>query len=503
MKIPENRSAGILMHITSLPGRWGIGDLGPSAYEFAERLVSCGVRYWQMLPLGPTGYGNSPYSGRSTFAGNELLISPELLMKDGFLSPEDLKDVPAFPADHVDFNGVRTWKMPLLRKAAVNALKSADFRKRLREFREANSYWLDDYAVYMILYTRYNDARWYSVWDRKEGAHDAEVCRRILEEKREDADIWQALQLIFDTQCRALRSYCNSRGLLTIGDIPIFVGMDSADAWSKPELFRRGPSGAFSEVSGVPPDNFSADGQLWGTPVYDWDYHTKTGFSWWISRVRRCLELNNVLRIDHFKGFDAYYAIPAGATNAVSGTWTPVPGKRFFKVLRETLGEVPIIAEDLGNMTRTMEELRLENGFPGMKLAQFGFEFDEDGSFDKTDDFLPANYDRMFVAYTGTHDNDTTRGWFNSLQEEQKASVLSYLGCDEATVVDTLVDAVMTSRADLAVIPMQDILGLDGWARMNYPSTCNGVNWTWRMEEGAFSADRMEFFRNLVRKSNR
>ncbi len=503
MRILENRGAGILMHITSLPGRFGIGDMGPSAYAFADSLVSAGARYWQMLPLGPTGYGNSPYSGRSTFAGNELLISPELLVRDGFLSPEDLSDVPPFPAARVDFNAVRSWKMPLLRKAAANALASAGFRDRLADFRAANSLWLDDYTVYMILCSRYDDGRWYSVWNKAEGSHDRELCGRILSEESQEAGIWQALQLIFDRQCRALLSYCNSKGLLTIGDIPIFVGMDSADAWSHPELFRRGPSGAFSEVSGVPPDNFSADGQLWGTPVYDWAYHEKTGFGWWIDRVRRCLDLNNVLRIDHFKGFDAYYAIPATARTAALGTWTPVPGKHFFRVLRQTLGELPIIAEDLGNMTRSMEELRLENGFPGMKIAQFGFEFDEDGTFDTTDDFLPANYDRMYVAYTGTHDNDTTRGWFDSLDGKQKESVLSYLDCTEADVVDTLVEAVMMSRADLAVIPMQDLLGLGGWARMNYPSTCNDVNWTWRMEEGAFTPGRMDFFRNLVTRSGR
>lgn len=499
----SRRSAGILMHITSLPGRWGIGDLGPEAYAFADSVAKTGARYWQMLPLCPTGYGNSPYSGVSTFAGNELLISPDLLVKDGLLDRSDIGEVPSFPETHVDYSAVQKWKLPILRKAAVAALSDSGFRKRLDGFRNENSFWIEDYAVFRTLEQRYNDARWHSIWPKNEGMHDPKAIAQVLREQHDQVGIWQALQLIFNDQCMALKRHCASKGILTIGDIPIFVGMDSADAWARPELFKRDAQGHFSSVSGVPPDVFSATGQLWGTPVYDWQYHQKTGFKWWTERIRRCLKLNDVLRIDHFRGFDAYYDIPAGSETAEHGTWTHVPGKEFFNVLRRNLGELAIIAEDLGNVNQDVIDLRKSNGFPGMKIAQFGFHFLEDGSFDDPERFLPEHYEQSFVAYTGTHDNDTTRGWFNSLDDVQRKSVLSYLGTDEENVVSALVKLIMDSCACMTVIQMQDILGLDGWARMNYPSTCNDTNWSWRMKASEFTEERIGWFRNLIVTASR
>ncbi len=498
-----SRSSGILLHVTSLPCEYGIGDFGPKAYELIDRLSSCSVHYWQMLPLGPTGYGNSPYAPRSTFAGNELLISPELLARDGLLLASELADHPSFPESKVDFSEVTKWKIPLLKRAARRALSDEAFRKALREFRAANSLWLPDYALFMVLYSKYNDARWQTVWDRREGFRDKETLSRLVEEERSEIEEWEALQCIFDVQCKGLGSYARSKEVWTIGDIPIFVGEDSADAWSHPELFKRDDAGFFSKVSGVPPDNFSATGQLWGTPVYDWSFLESTGFDWWISRVRRSLELNDVLRIDHFRGFDAYYEIPAGAKTAEHGTWVPAPGDRLFKTLRERLGRLPIIAEDLGFITESVIRLRISNGFPGMKIAQSGFVFDEAGDFDRSHPFLPSNYGKDFVAYTGTHDNDTTLGWFRSLGEKERASVLSYLKTGESRVVASLVKAVMASDAALAVIPMQDLLGLDTGARMNYPSTCNDRNWSWRMEDGAFSPAVMRKLSSLVRSTGR
>ena len=498
-----SRSSGILLHITSLPSEYGIGDFGPNAYGFVDSLASCSVRYWQMLPLGPTGYGNSPYSPRSTFAGNELLISPELLEKDGLLTESEISDHPHFPETKVDFTEVTKWKIPLLKKAARRALRDKVFLKALDGFREANSLWLSDYALFMVLYSKYNDARWHTVWNRREGLRDNATISRLMDEKRSEIEEWEALQYIFDVQCKELGAYARSKDVWTIGDIPIFVGEDSADVWSHPELFKRDEAGSFSDVSGVPPDNFSATGQLWGTPVYDWGFHERTGFEWWVSRVRRSLELNDVLRIDHFRGFDACYEIPAGSKTAEHGIWTPAPGVRFFKTLEEQLGRLPIIAEDLGNITESVIRLRTSNGFPGMKIAQFGFVFDEEGDFDRSHSFLPANYGKDYVAYTGTHDNDTTLGWFRSLKEKERASVLSYLKTDEKGIVESLVSAVMNSDAALAVIQMQDLLGLDGSARMNYPSTCNDRNWSWRMKDGDFSTAAIEKLSSLVRSTGR
>ena len=501
------RAGGVLMHITSLPGGYGIGDLGPSAYDFAIKLSQAGFRYWQMLPLGPTGYGNSPYSAQSAFAGNELLVSPDLLLRDGFLTEEEcseakeqLKDC---PSDHVDYNRVRKVKMPLLEKAAVRALSDAGFAEGLKKFSADNSYWLEDYALYCILYAKYSDSRWYGIWDEKEGFRDRATLERIKKENPVKMDICRAIQYFFNTQCLELQSFLHQHGILSIGDIPIFVGMDSADTWSGIEMFRTDGKGHFTDVSGVPPDNFSADGQLWGTPVYDWSYHLKTGFSWWIRRIRRCFELNDIVRIDHFRGLAGYYAIPAGAKTARNGVWTPSPGKELFEAVEKALGKVDIIAEDLGNITADVVRLRKSNGFPGMKIGQFGFDLGKHGKLRLTHEFLPRNYSRNYVAYTGTHDNDTTRGWFDSLDGKLADAVLSYLDTDREGVVKALERNLAESRADTVVFPMQDILELGTEARMNFPSTCNDINWSWRMKENEFTDETVSFFREMMVSTDR
>lgn len=502
MNIEGFRANGILMHITSLPGEFGIGDLGWEAYRFADQLKEAGACYWQMLPLGPTGYGNSPYSARSSFAGNELMISPVLLLEDGYLDATDLLH-PGFNDEKVEFDKVINWKIPLLKKAAKNFLAKDGSCKDFKSFIDKESYWLEDYALFMVLYEKYNDARWYSIWDKNEGFRDPGTIKNIQKEKKEEILIWYALQYFFARQWRNLKEYVNNIGLKTIGDIPIFVGADSADAWANLDLLKHDEAGHYTAVSGVPPDEFSPTGQLWGTPVYNWEKHQEDDFTWWKSRIKKLLELTDVLRIDHFRGFDAYYEIPATAKTAEHGKWKKSPGKQFFKSLRKELGYMPIIAEDLGFMTDSVKKLRDTNGFPGMKIAQFGFSRDKAGEYNPYDDFLPMNYTRNFVAYTGTHDNNTTRGWFDSLSDADKHMVREYLSTDDKEAVWALIKAIMLSNADYAIVPMQDILELGDEARMNYPSTCNDKNWSWRMKKDAFTNYRIKQYAFLVRISGR
>lgn len=496
------------MHISSLPGRYGIGDFGPQAYIFAEKAASAGFKYWQMLPLGPTGYGNSPYSALSAFAGNELLISPDMLVKDGFLTKEEADEAASALKDekpsHVDFQHVKQVKVPLLRKAALRALSNPSFKSKLESFCSKNSYWLDDYSLYHVLTDKYNDSRWYSIWDDKLRIRDKKTLEEKKSQYKDEIEICKVIQFFFDLQIKAFQSYIHERGLLTIGDIPIFVGKDSVDAWSNLKLFKTDGKGHFTDVSGVPPDNFSPDGQLWGTPVYNWAYHLKTDFEWWVLRLKRAFELNDIVRIDHFRGFDAYYEIKAEATTAKDGVWIHAPGFELFDRLRKVFGkDLPIIAEDLGNITESVIRLRKTNRLPGMKIAQFGFELTSRNKIRMSHEFLSKNYTRKFVAYTGTHDNDTTLGWFNSIDDNLKREVLSYLHADEKTLVKALVKNVLESRADTAVIPMQDILEKDGTCRMNYPSTCNDINWSWRMQDGEFTQALIEEYRSLITASGR
>ncbi len=502
MNITGKRSNGILMHITSLPSPYGIGDFGKGAFDFLDSLKKAGVNYWQLLPLGPTGYGNSPYSARSTFAGNELLISPEKLYQNGLLQKEDLEH-PYFRDDKVEFDKVIPWKTNILKKAANAFLKTKAKKSSYLLFKEEEKYWLEDYAIFMVLYEKYNDARWHTVWDRKEGFRDKETLERIKAEKKKEIEIWMALQFIFSEELNSLRSYANKLGIKLIGDIPIFMGADSADAWSHLDLLKTDKNGKFSAQAGVPPDNFSATGQLWGNPVYDWNKNKKENFMWWKERFKRLMRLTDVVRIDHFRAFDAYYEIPAKDKTAEKGKWKKTPGKLFFKEIKREIGEINIIAEDLGFMTEGVIKLRDENGFPGMKIAQFGFTRDFEGYFNTYDDFLPMNYTRNFVAYTGTHDNDTTRSWFDTLSNDDKHMVREYLSTDDKEVVWALIKAVMLSNADYAIFPMQDILELGNEARMNYPSVCDDKNWTWRMKDGAFDAYRIGRYSFLVRISGR
>ena len=357
-------------------------------------------------------------------------------------------------------------------------------------------------GCFMVIYDKYRDARWHSVWSRKEGQRDKETIGAIRKEKKNEIDIYIALQYLFQKELDALKDYMNKAKLLLIGDIPIFAAADSADTWSHPELFKRDEMGNFNVVSGVPPDNFSPFGQLWGNPVYDWKKHEKDDFSWWKERIKRTLELCDIIRIDHFRGFAAYYEIKAGETTAEHGVWRKSPGRRFFSLLKKDFGHLPIIAEDLGWLTEDVKKLRDDFGFPGMKITQDGFTFDRNG-LNPYDDFLPHNFTRNFIAYTGTHDNDTVKGWYERKSDVEKHLIREYLSTPDDEIVWSLIKAIMLSNADTAIIPMQDILELGSEARMNVPATCNSRNWSWRMRKNAFSDYRIGRFAFLSRISGR
>lgn len=497
MEITNARYAGILFHLTSIRTRYGIGDMGKEACRFADKLHRTGATLWQILPLGPTGYGNSPYASRSTFAGNELLIDLESLVSDGWLSPEDIATPPLFDKDHVEFDKVRAYKLPLLKKAAAAFLeKGGKNEKEYRKFRKDNAFWLDGYAVFMTLYDeKYHDARW-MLWSDK---YSPQTLRKYSAE----AETYRVLQYFFLRQWLKLKEYVNSLGIKIIGDIPIFVGADSADTWSNIELFKTDAKGGYSAVSGVPPDNFSATGQRWGNPVYDWKKHEETGFAWWIARIRKQLEFCDIIRIDHFRGFDAYWEVKASCPTAEHGRWVKAPGKAFFRTLEKELGHLPIIAEDLGFMTDSVKALRKNNHLPGMKIFQFGFTSLPDGSLNTYDDFLAHNWDGDFVAYPGTHDNETFLGWYRSQDDLTRHNVREYLASDDNEIVWSMMRVLMQSHAGWAIVPLQDILELGNEARMNTPSTCNEINWSWMVDIDRFDDYRISRFAHLVKISGR
>lgn len=498
------RNAGILLHITSLPSAYGIGDLGPEAYAMADWLAKARINLWQLLPLGPTGYGNSPYAARSTFAGNELMIDLEQLLLQGFLKASDVADHPTFPAQRVDFDAVQRWKLPLLKQAATAFLdQGKDKQACFAEFCSQHSFWLDEYAHFMVLMEQYGDGRWFSHWPKEYATREGEALRQFASDHEMQIMQWKVLQFFFSQQWKAFKHYVNSKNIQLIGDVPIFVAADSADAWSNLHLFKTDEKGHFRAVSGVPPDFFSATGQLWGNPVYDWKVLEQEGYAWWLKRLERLFSLTDILRIDHFRGFDAYYEIPSGEKTAEHGKWVNVDGDAFFKAVRKRFGSVPIIAEDLGIMTESVRRLRDGNDLPGMKIFQFGFTRDKDGMPNYHDDFLPHNWGENFVVYTGTHDNNTTAGWFASLGREDKDIVLSYLGCEEKDLLSSMLRLLMLSHARTAVIPMQDVLGKGEEARMNYPSTCNDRNWSWRMEKHACTDSLAQSLSHLVEISAR
>lgn len=491
------RYSGILLHPTSLPGLHGIGDMGKASKDFIDMLHKLHVTHWQVLPLGPTGYGDSPYAARSAFAGNELLIDLGQLCEAGYLS---LDDEPEFAAHYVDYAHVKAYKFPKLRSAAEQFLAHGTEQELLafNRFCTKESWWLDDYALFQVLCEAFGDSRWFSMWDDDISKHETQAIKKWQTSHDKEIQLWKVLQYFFFTQWDEVKAYAHRKGVSIIGDLPIFVAADSADAWSHRELFKIDAQGNQTAQSGVPPDAFSADGQLWGNPVYNWPVHEADGFSWWIERMRMALRMNDMVRIDHFRGLQAYWEVPIEETTAKRGAWVTAPGEQLLSAMRNALGGLPVIAEDLGVITQEVDELRTSFQLPGMKILQFAFNKNKSGDLDAAHAYLPHNYEYGAVAYTGTHDNNTSRGWFDALDEGHRDMVRRYLQCPDEEVVWQMIRCIMASHAAYAIFPMQDILGLDASARMNTPSTCGAQNWSWRMAANMVHDDLLSRFSSFV-----
>ncbi|HEY4675716.1 MAG TPA: 4-alpha-glucanotransferase [Candidatus Angelobacter sp.] len=503
------RSAGILLHPTSLPGAYGIGELGQEALRFGSYLHDSGIKIWQVLPLNPTGYGDSPYQSLSAFAGNPILISLEALAVEGLLAQEVLQSLPNFPEDRVDFSLVIPWKFSLLRKAATMFFGSAKSEQRsdFEKFVQENRTWLDDYALFMAAKDAHQGKVW-TEWDPALAARDHAALARWSERLSSEIDAYKFWQFVFFRQWKAIQQECERRGIRIMGDIPIYAAHDSADVWAHPEMFWLDEKGNPLKVSGVPPDYFSATGQLWGNPLYRWDVIKKDGYRWWIERLRASLKMFDMVRLDHFRGFEAYWEIPAGEPTAMNGKWVKGPGRELFQVLTGALGPLPIVAENLGVITPEVEAIRKQFGYPGMAILQFAFSTDP-----QAPTFRPHNYEPQLVAYTGGHDNDTMFGWWRSgvaqstrTQADVKKEYVdaqNYFGVTadqlDREVNWIFIREVMKSVANTVLFPMQDVLGLGSEARMNTPGTLGG-NWTWRLSSDSLrEADqcRLKLFTDI------
>ena len=483
------RASGILLHPTSLPGPYGVGDLGPAAYRWLDWLAGSGCELWQVLPLGPTGYGDSPYQCFSAFAGNPFLVSPERLLEEGFLTHDDLLDMPAWDDRKVDFGRLYLWKPALLEKAFRRfSAHPGPVQAEFDSFCAAHAAWLDDYALFMALKESHAGGSW-GDWPaplrmrKKAALAEARVSLAALVAQ------FSFYQFLFFRQWNALRNYAHEKGVQIIGDIPIFVAYDSSDVWAHPDLFFLDQTGQPTVVAGVPPDYFSPTGQLWGNPLYKWEVHKASRYAWWLERIRATLKLVDILRIDHFRGFAGHWEIPAGSPTAEIGRWVPGPGADFFNAVQASLGSLPILAEDLGVITPDVVALRDQFGLPGMKILQFAFSGPDNP-------FLPHCYPQNCAVYTGTHDNDTTRGWYESAPEEEKDFARRYMHVDGGDFAWDLIRTAWDSVGIFALAPMQDLLNLGKEARMNYPSRLGG-NWEWRMTGDALNQNLQERLKEL------
>jgi len=486
----SDRSSGVILHPTSLPGPYGIGDLGPEAHRWVDLLADSGTSLWQILPVGPTGYGDSPYQCFSAFAGNVNIVSPDVLIDEGLI---EACEPPPFPEDRVDYGAVIGWKRSVLSDAFASFAAgrgNPDLVEAFGRFRSEQA-WLDDYALFMALKADHGGGSWQG-WPNELRTRDPGA---LSEARRRHAGASARIrfsQFMFFRQWNALHAHAAERGVRIIGDIPIFVAGDSADVWSRSELFLLDDDRRPTVVAGVPPDYFSETGQLWGNPLYDWDRHAETGYTWWADRLTSTFEITDIARVDHFRGFADYWEIPAGADTAVHGVWRDGPGVVFFDAMRRRLGDLPIIAEDLGDLSDKVPELLEKVGFPGMRVLTFAF------STDEHDAFLPHNYPVRTVAYTGTHDNDTTLGWWNTAPDRERAFAMDYLSIDPADPVLGFLEGIWASRAMYAIAPAQDLLRLDSRARMNTPGTTD-ANWRWRLLPSHLSDGRI---RNQLRALN-
>lgn len=518
------RRSGVLLHPTSFPGTPGIGTLGQNAIYFADWLQMSGQSLWQILPLGPTGYGDSPYASFSTFAGNPILIDLDSLAKRGWADEGDIK-----PPDYikttgnVDYGSVVWWKTPVLFKCAKYFLKHCTEKDRTayEAFKNDNAYWLNSYADFTSI-KGYYDAKakkegvegaasmWNAYWPKDLAAHDDKAVSDWDSKHTENVEEIKAIQFFFASQWSEVKRHANTLGIDVIGDIPIFVAADSSDVWANQKMFQL-KDGVPLQVAGVPPDYFSATGQLWGNPLYDWDAMKKDGYSWWIARIKRCLDLVDCVRIDHFRGFEAYWSVPYGDKTAEKGKWIKGPGIDLFNAIKAKLGSIPVIAEDLGVITEGVKKLRKETGFPGMKVLQFAFDKNEAGKEGMTNAFLPHMFDSSnYVVYTGTHDNDTMQGWLDKADDDEVRLVAEYIRAEKVSKEDArkmansgkltrdMIKLSMASNAVFSVTPMQDILDMDNSCRMNTPST-TGANWAWRMKEGSLTEEKSQWLSFLSR----
>lgn len=485
------RRSGVLMPVSSIPSRYGIGTFSRQAYDFINLLEQAGQTYWQILPLGPTGYGDSPYQSFSTFAGNPYYIDLEALIEKGWLTEEECDQYDfGDNEEYIDYEKIYRSRFKALRTAYENSRikEQEDFQRFCRE----NAYWLDDYALYMAVKNSFGGKSW-SEWDDDIRLRRPEAMKRCREKFADEIGFYQFQQYLFAVQWFALKAYANQKKIQIIGDIPIYVAFDSADTWANPELFQLDEDLIPVAVAGCPPDAFSATGQLWGNPLYRWDYHKETEYAWWMKRIAYCYDLYDVVRIDHFRGFDEYYSIPYGDPTAEFGHWEKGPGYDIFKTMKAKLGNKAVIAEDLGFLTDTVIKLVKKTGYPGMKILQFAFDSREES------DYLPHNYTANSIVYTGTHDNDTTVGWYDTLNRKDKTFAKKYLNIRSNKDVHwAFIRAALASVSDTCIIPMQDYLGLGTEARINMPSTL-GTNWKWRMLPGQFTEELAEQMKDMAR----
>ncbi len=496
------RESGVLLHPTSLPSKYGIGELGSEAYEFVDFLVRSRQKLWQILPLGPVGYGESPYQCFSAFAGNTMIISIEKLMEQKLLVQEDIGLLPDFNGKLVEFEKVKDFKCRLYRKA-FESFKSAGYNAEYSRFLQENNFWLDEFSFFMALKEHFGGIAW-NLWDKDIAFRSPKAIEHYRNILTREIEYQRFLQYMFFSQWLELKTYANNKGIKIVGDLPIFISYDSSDAWLQPYLFELDAEGNPAKVAGVPPDYFSTTGQLWGNPHYKWDEMEKDGFKWWRDRLDMMLRVVDIIRIDHFRGFESCWAIPGGEKTAEIGCWVKAPGSKLFQTLKAYRNDMPIIAEDLGVITKEVEELKNEFEFPGMKILQFTF---GSGSEER---FLPHNYEENAAVYTGTHDNDTTVGWYLKTMEkdpEAIAALKRYFNITgdigEKAMCWILIENALSSRANTAVIPMQDILCLGSEARMNTPNTIGGTNWAWRLEDGLLTPELEEKLARLSVLYNR
>ncbi len=513
-----NRSSGILLHPTSLPGSPGIGTMGDQARRFIDWLHEGHQSLWQILPISPTGYGDSPYQSFSTYAGNPLIIDLDMLARDGWLDAPQIIPPPYITTgSKVDFGSVVWWKIPILKTAARQFLQRAtpDTRTAYEAFKNDSASWLDNYAVFMSIKEFFDakaqeekiwGAMWSNYWPKDLASHDPKAVSRWHAEHVTECEVHKVIQFFFFTQWHSLKEYARNEGISIIGDVPIFVAADSADVWANQHLFQLSPDGKPLAVAGVPPDYFSTTGQLWGNPLYNWEAMKKENYSWWIHRIRSLLSLVDYVRIDHFRGFESYWSVPYGEETAIHGKWIPGPAHDLFTVIKKELGDIPIIAEDLGLITDSVKKLRDDFELPGMKILQFAFDAKEAGKGGCTNPFLPHMYDKNCVVYTGTHDNATMQGWLESAKEEEIKLIGEYAGFDDTDISLAVKDGRMcreliriaySSVANFAVIPMQDLFALDNEARMNVPSTTGGINWQWRMSIDMYKTNAASWLKSI------